>query len=253
MTSKTILITGASQGLGAALVNAYARPNTHLILIARNIVLLKQMALLAAAAGATVQIGAIDVRDAPKLAQFIVNQDKHTPIDLVIANAGVGGTLEPDWQPESPNITEAIFATNLQGTLNTISPLIEQMIARKQGQIAIVSSLAGLRGLPQSPSYCAAKAALITYGQSLRAWLSRYHIQVNVILPGFVKTAMSDELPEPKPFLLSADKAAYIIKKQLTKNKAQICFPWQLYMLSKLMYCMPSKLVDKVLNQFKVA
>lgn len=77
----------------------------------------------------------------------------------------------------------------------------------------MMGSIAGLRGLPQSPSYCASKAALHVYGQSLRAWLIRYQIHVNVICPGYIKTDMSDKLTGPKPFLISSEKAAKIIQK----------------------------------------
>ena len=124
-------------------------------------------------------------------------------------------------------------------------------MARKSGQIALMSSLAGWRGMPQSPSYCASKAAVLMYGQSLRSWLARYHIKVTVISPGYIKTDMSDRLIGPKPFLISAEKAARLIQQGLIKNKACVAFPWQLRVLTTLAKILPSRLVDAILNQFE--
>lgn len=128
---------------------------------------------------------------------------------------------------------------------------MNRMIARRQGQLVMMSSLAGLRGLPQSPSYCASKAAILVYGQSLRSWLARYQVQVHVICPGYIETDMSQRLQGPKPFLVSCEKAAYLIQRGLKKNKACIAFPWQLVALTKLARLLPSKPVDVVLNCFE--
>ncbi len=111
-------------------------------------------------------------------------------------------------------------------------------------------SIAGFRGLPQSPSYCASKAALYAYGQSLRVWLKRYKIQVSVICPGFVKTDLADKLSGYKPFLISPEKASRIIYKGLLKNKARIIFPWPLYLLVKISLWLPEKPVNAVLKSF---
>lgn len=251
MAKKTIVITGANRGIGRQLALAYAAPEVNLILIAR------QRAQLAAVADECQQQGAkaffeiFDIREAAPLNDYLLTIDKEMPVDLVIANAGVSSTLQPDWQQETPADLEQTFAINWQGTINTINPLIKPMIQRNNGQIAIMSSLAGLRGLPQSPGYCASKAALHVYGQSLRAWLSRYQVQVSVVFPGYIKTQMSDKLTGPKPFLLSSEKAAKIIQKGLSKNKANIAFPWQLHWLMRLAGALPGKVVDTVLNRFE--
>lgn len=249
--SPTVLITGASRGIGQQLAYQYAMFQCHLILIARDPQLLKITADKCEALGARTTCKAIDVRDAVALRTFIMDIDNTYPIDLCIANAGVSSTLQSHWQPEKDEDIENVLLTNVHGTFNTIQPLIKKMIARKQGQLAIVSSIAGFRGLPQSPSYSASKAAIRIYGQSLRAWLSRYDVKVNVICPGFVKTDMSDPLTGPKPFLLTSEQAAKKIKRGLEKNKPSITFPWQLNWMSQLAYISPSNLVDKVLNWFE--
>lgn len=251
MDKRTILITGASRGIGQQLALRYANPHTHLILVARDHDRLNAVASSCQQLGAESITAYIDVRDAVKLKQFILEIDQVTPIDLVIANAGIASTLQPGWQGEQEDAIHQVFTSNIQGTINTIHPLISRMISRKKGQIVLMSSLAGLRGLPQSPSYCASKAAIHIYGQSLRAWLSRYHIKVNVISPGYIKTEMSDRLTGPKPFLISSEKAARIIQKGLIKNKAHIAFPWPLWLLTSLARVFPENFINMILNQFE--
>lgn len=251
MHSQTIVITGANRGIGRQLALRYAKPQNRLILIARQAEKLAEVAHLCKANGAEVVQKAIDVRDASSLKEFLLATDDESPIDLIIANAGIAKTLGPNWEEESEDDLYQNFSINLQGSLNTIQPLLQRMIARKRGQIALMSSIAALRGLPHSPSYCASKAALHVYGQSLRSWLSRYNVKVSVIFPGYIKTDMSDRLVGPKPFLLSSEQASRIIVRGLNNNKAKIAFPWQLHWLMKLAGILPSSMVDKVLNRFE--
>lgn len=248
---KTILITGANRGIGLQLALSYAAPDVNLILIARNETTLKETVLQCQRRGATTFYAAIDVRDALPLKTFILEMDKKNPVDLIIANAGVSATLQPNWQQESIHDTDRVFQTNVNGTMNTINPLIHSMISRKTGQIAIMSSLAAWRGMPQSPSYSSSKAAILVYGQSLRSWLARYHIKANVICPGYIKTDMSNRLNGPKPFLVSSEKAAHLIQHGLRKNKACIAFPWPLRLLTTLSTRLPARMVDGILNQFE--
>lgn len=249
MDSKTIVITGANRGIGEQLALRYAVPGNHLILIARQQTPLKRVAAACETRGAKVTQAVLDIREAEQVAEFLLRLDAQSPIDLIIANAGVAATLQPNWTAETSLGLQHNFSINLQGTLNTITPLITRMIARQQGQIALMGSIAGLRGLPQSPSYSASKAAVHIYGQALRAWLSRYHVKVNVIIPGYVKTEMSDRLTGPKPLRMSSAKVAKIIQRGLDKNKAYIAFPKSLYWLTRITNLLPSGLVDRILNQ----
>ena len=248
---RSILITGASRGIGQQLALQYAAPNVHLILVARDADRLQETAERCQALGASTIYEPIDICNAEAIKAFVELMDQQMPIDLVIANAGVSSTLQPNWQPETKENIDRAFAVNVQGTLNTVNPLIERMIARNSGQIVLMSSMAGLRGLPQSPSYSASKAALLMYGQSLRGWLARYHIKVNVVCPGYIKTDMSDRLVGPKPFLMSREKAASTIQRGLMKNKPCIAFPWPLRVLTQLAYILPARPVNAILNCFE--
>lgn len=245
---KTILITGANRGIGEQLAYCYAAPDVNLILIARQVEKLSQVAKHCQALGANTICKTIDIREADLLKEFILDIDNEMPIDLLIANAGVSTSLQPHWQPETEDDVRRTFEINLHGTLNTINPLISRMILRKKGQIAIISSIAGLRGFPHSPSYCASKAAIRIYGESIRSWLTRYDVQVSIICPGFVKTEMSDRLSGDKPFLISSEKAAQIIQRGLKKNKRYIIFPWQLYLVNQLAGLLPQRLLDVIMN-----
>jgi len=248
---QTILITGASQGIGAELALLYAKKNVNLILVARNLLKLEQIKERCLQRGAQVITKSIDIANARQLSEFINDVDNQMPIDLVIANAGVANTLRPDWQQEEKLESDYVMQVNVLGTWNTLDPVMKKMINRKRGQIALMSSLAGLRGLPHSPTYSASKAALYSYGQSLRSWLKRYNIQVSIICPGYVQSSMSNQLEGPKPFLMTSKKAAQIIKKGLSKNKPCIAFPKSLYYVTKLSNYVPVFFVDFILNRYE--
>jgi short-subunit dehydrogenase len=251
MPNRNILITGASRGIGKQLALRYAATDSQLILVARNYELLREVSQQCRQRGATVIFEALDVRDASAAKSFMLQIDKTMPIDLVIANAGVSSMLQKGWQPELEEEQQLSFAVNLQGALNIVNPLIDRMIMRRKGHVAFTSSLAGFRGLPQSPSYCAAKGAIHIYGQALASWLKRYNINVSVIYPGYVKTDMSDRLSGPKPFMLSSEQAAELIQKGLDKKRRQIIFPWQLYILLKLARVLPIGIADMIIHRFE--
>jgi len=239
-----ILITGASSGLGAALALEYASPALRLSLHGRNTERLEQIAAQARKQGAEVFTYIGDIVEAGTLSAWIKSCDKETAIDLVIANAGISaGTAKG---AESAEQVKAIFDTNVTGTFNTLHPIISIMSKRKHGQIAIVSSLAGFRGLPGAPAYCASKAAVRVYGEGLRSELARYNVQVNVICPGFIKTPMTDANPFSMPFLMSAERAAKIIRKGLSNNQARIAFPWIMYAGVNFLMMMPQILIDLI-------
>ncbi len=246
---KTILITGATGGIGQALATCYATKHTQLILTGRNEEKLAEITVLCEKKGAKVIANALDICNQTDFIQWISEIDKKYPIDLVIANAGINSTIASKNVEDNFEATKKVFDTNTYGVLATITPLIKRMKQQKQGQIAIISSLAAYRGLPQSAAYCASKAAIKVYGESLRAYLAVYNIKVNVVCPGFVKSAMSDSWSGPKPFMISATKAAKIIKKGLAKNKGRIAFPTVLSLPTWLATLLPNRLIDFILRK----
>ncbi len=237
----SILITGASGGLGAALARAYAAPGVFLALTGRNEARLEAAAESCRGHGAEVATAGIDVVDAAALAAWIVEIDERHPLDLVIANAGIsGGTAGGEGAAQ----TRLIFAVNVDGALNTVLPAIPRMQARRRGQIALMSSLAAFRALPGSPAYSASKAAVRFWGEALRGVLARDGIGVSVICPGYVRTPMTDINPYPMPMLMDAGAAAARIKRRLARNRARIAFPLPMYALVWLLGALPPALTD---------
>ncbi|HIO97718.1 MAG TPA: SDR family NAD(P)-dependent oxidoreductase [Leucothrix sp.] len=249
-TRKNILITGASAGIGEALAKRYASEFTHLILIARNIERLQQVSDTCKLSGSLVTYYPLDITDTAQLQKTIVQVDKETPIDLIICNAGTTNSIGNNGEAETWDDICRIIDTNLYGVLASLNPLISRMQQRKQGQIGIVSSLAAYRGMPVTPSYCASKAAVKSYGEALRGWLVDDNIKVSVICPGFVESELSAQFHGDKPMMISPDKAAGIIIKGLNKNKANISFPFPLNLGMWFLAVLPAGLSDWVMKQF---
>jgi short-subunit dehydrogenase len=236
---KNILITGASAGLGSELAQAYAAPGVLLALIGRNAERLDAVGNRCREQGAEVITASIDVTELDRLSAWIADFDRTHPLDLVIANAGVSSTISGLQAGESWANIRQVFDTNLYGTLATIFPAIEAMRARGHGQIAMMSSLGAYVGMPISPAYNASKAAIKVWGEGLRGWLAPQGVGVTVVCPGFVKSAMSDAYPGPRPFLVPADKAAAIIKAGLARNPARIAFPFPLVLAMWFLSLLP--------------
>lgn len=243
---RSIVLTGASSGIGAALAVTLARPGRSLLLMGRDGGRLAGVAEAVRARGADAATAAVPVTDAAAMAETLARRDASHPVDLLIANAGVtSGRIPPDG-PEPPGQARWIVTTNLIGMLNTVEPLLPAMLARRAGHIALVSSMAALRPQADEPSYSAAKAGVRAYGIALRAWLRGQGIAVTVICPGFVTSPMSARHVGPKPFEISAERAAAIIARGLARRRAEILFPWQLHLLVRLGNLLPPVLADRI-------
>lgn len=247
----TVVITGASSGIGQALALRYARDRATIGLIGRDQARLQNVAAECRSRGANVRSGEIDVRDRPELMRWLEAFDTATPIDLLIANAGVMEGTPPGGQIEPPDAAYTLIQTNVLGTLNTVQPLLPKMMARGRGQIAIVSSIAGFIPLPNSPSYCASKAAVLNYGLALRALLHPYGIGVSVICPGYVTTPMMLRESGPKPFAVPADKAADLICRGLDRNQAVIAFPFFFALVTRIGGLLPDRLRRWTMRPFR--
>jgi len=240
---RSILITGASSGIGAALARAYAAPDVALALTGRAADRLAAVADDCRRRGARVTTGQVDVTDCAALAGFIAAADREAPLDLVIANAGIDGSEESGHARYYRTME-----VNVTGVLNTVLPAIDLMRPRGRGQIALMSSLAGLRGLPPAPAYSASKAAVRTLGEALRGRLRPAGLEVCVLVPGFVVSALTAGSKLPMPFMWSAEKAAAHIVRRLARNQGRIAFPWQLYTVTWLLAAMPQAWADRLLG-----
>src|SRR5215467_12341303 len=245
---KHIVITGASSGIGAALARVYSASGRRLSLIGRNPDRLEAAASDARARGGDVDVYVADVTDPSAIERVLTTCDRRQPVDLLIASAGIGGraSLAPD-SGEPGDVARQILMTNTLGVINTVTPLLPRFVARRHGQIAIVSSLAGLVSLPACPAYCASKAAARAYGAALRGLLAPSGVAVSVVCPGFVDTPMSASLPFRPPFLWTADRAARYVARALARGRREILFPWPLAIAVRMLAILPSALTDRVL------
>ena len=243
---KVIAITGASSGLGAELARAYAAQGITLYLAGRDAKRLESVAKDCKNKGAHVQITVNDVTNGVDIDRWLQEADQKTPVDMVIANAGVSaGTLGG----EDVTQVRTLFSTNIDGVINTIHPLIEPMSARRRGQLVIISSIAGLLALPSSPAYCASKAAVTTYGDALRGVLARQGVGVTVVTPGYIQTPMTDVNNYPMPGLKTAQDAAALIRQRLKKNPARIAFPGWFYGFVRFISLLPLPMRMALLNR----
>lgn len=250
---KNILITGASSGIGKSLALHYAAPGVTLYLSGRDEARLNAVMSAAQACGAAVEVCTVNVTDAAGMGAWIAASDDATPLDLVIANAGISGGTGGDHgetlRYEPPAQARRIFDVNLGGVLNTIEPALPRMVGRGTGQIAIIASLAAYRGWPGAPAYSASKGAVRFYGEALRGSLRGTGVSVNVVMPGFVKSRMTDANDFPMPFLMDAARAAEIIAAGLARDKGRIVFPFLLHIGAWMGSVLPDWLAQKILGK----
>ena len=246
---KSILITGASSGIGEALALYYARPGVFLALSGRNEDRLLSVASVCRAKGAEVDIAVLPVTDQGHMEDWITDIDDKHPLDLVIANAGISGGTGGVMNGEPISQARVIFDVNVTGVLNTVGPALPRMIARGRGQIAMMASLAAFRGFPGAPAYSASKGAVRFYGEALRGAVHGTGVKINVVCPGFVRSRMTAANDFPMPFLMSAEKAAIIIANKLALDRGRIAFPWPVHASSWLLSVLPDFIVQSLLRR----
>lgn len=247
MAPAAILITGASSGLGEALARAYAAPGVRLVLLGRDTARLEAVADAVRALGATAETTAVDVTDRAAMAAAVTAADEDGPLDLVIANAGIGpgGAEGADAAAKG----RRILAVNLDGVLNTVDPIRPRMAARGAGQIALMSSLAGFHGFPGMGPYTASKAAVRVYGEALRVELRRRGVRVSVICPGFIRTPLTDGAKFPMPMLMEVADAVAAIRRGLARDRPMIAFPWPVHAGIRMLAALPAAWADALIRR----
>lgn len=241
---KSILITGASSGIGEALAEYYAAEGVVLSLSGRNQERLAEVAEKCRSKGADVSTDNIDVRDQSAMAAWIERVDDSHPIDLIIANAGVSSDTSGGAESEAKK--KLIREINITGVANTIDPILSRMAARKSGQIVLMASLAAFRGLPSGPAYSASKAWVKSWGEALRGRLWRVNVGVSVVCPGFVRSRITDHNQFSMPLFMETDTAARIIAQGVARNKGLIAFPFRMYALMWLLSALPPSWADRL-------
>jgi short-subunit dehydrogenase len=247
---KTILLTGASGGIGLALSRQLAREKVNLALLARREHILRQLAEELKDSGSVILPVKCDVANKDETARACREiQARFGHVDIAIFNSGLGNRAAVD--DFRVDIAREVFDVNVFGLLNFAGELLPNFIKRKEGMIVGVSSLADCRGLPKNRFYSASKAALTSLLESLRVELKEHGVKVITVKPGFVKTPMTERARYPKPFLMSAEKAAAIIIKGMKKEKSVIQFPLPIVLAAKLVRAMPGFLYERIAARIK--
>jgi short-subunit dehydrogenase len=246
--NQAAVITGASSGIGWALAEELARKGCLLGLIARRRDLLEELAGKLRGTGSVVEVAAADVADRDKLLQaFSELRQRLGPVDLLIANAGVNTptALEP-W--DGPGQLH-LFRVNLFGVIVSIEAVLPEMLSRRAGRIAAVSSLGGDCGVPPFGAYCASKAALNTYMEALRSQVRGRGVTVTTLCPGFVRTPMVDIVDRPMRFMLEPHVAARQMVRAIERGKAVYRFPVASSLFMRLVHVLPDWVIARAIDE----
>jgi NAD(P)-dependent dehydrogenase (short-subunit alcohol dehydrogenase family) len=238
-----VFITGASSGIGAELARAYAAQGAALGLVARRRDALDQLAASLPDPGAH-RVYALDVTDHAALARAAADFIAGGGADIVIACAGIShGTLTE--RAEDLPVFDAVFATNVNATVATFAPFIEPMKAAGGARRLVgIGSVAGIRGMLGAGAYCASKAAVHSYCESLRLELKRHGIRVVTIAPGYIDTPMTRHNRFPMPFLMPAGRFAACALRAIARGDSYRVIPWQMGVVAKLLRLLPNALFD---------
>jgi len=241
---KSILITGASSGIGRALAFEFSRRGYALGLSARRLELLESLRDELGGEN-QVAIAKLDVADLERVPEVLHKiADQLGGVQIVIANAGVGERSYPG--EGTFHLDSKVIEINVLGAMATIDAGTEILKKEGGGQIVGISSVAGFRGLSTTPAYSASKAALSTYMEGIRNNLKQHKIAVTVLNPGFIDTPINSHR-KSRPFLISAEKGARLMADMIEKKVWSSTVPvWPWALITKLMRLLPERLWSKI-------
>jgi short-subunit dehydrogenase len=244
--ARLVLITGASSGLGQALALHYARQGWQLALVARRSEAIESWLSPHRISVDRYQIYSIDVADPQAMLRMAQDCMARQGVpDVVIANAGISIGVDSS-VPEDMAVMARILATNVMGTAATLGPFIPAMVARGSGTLVGIGSVAGIRGLPGHGGYCASKAAVISYCESLRGELRGSGVKVVTICPGYIDTPLTQNNGYSMPFLMQADVFAEKAFSAIQSGSSYRVIPWQMGVVAKVLRLLPNALFDKL-------
>lgn len=240
---KTVMVTGASSGIGRGVAVELARRGARLGLVARRTETLQEIVSEIESLGGQALVLPGDVQDAHAVRAAADRvREEFGVIDVLIANAGIGSTIDAAELRASE--VAGVINVNVIGAANSVAAVVPEMVARGRGQLVVISSLAAYRGLPKSAAYCASKAAVSAFFESLRLDLQPRGIDVTIIHPGFIKTPLTAGRHAQMPFLMELDVAVEKILRAIEKKKKSYAFPWQLASIVRAGMIMPTAMYD---------
>lgn len=249
LRSPTVIITGASTGIGYALALVLAQNGYDLGLLARRLPLLQELKekIEKGAPQSKIFIVECDVTDDIQCRDAVGELSRQLGrLDLFIANAGIG-IETPAWKDSWGDIKK-IMAVNVMGAIGSLEIAKNIMLQQGSGHLVGLSSVAAVRGFPQSSAYCASKAALTSYLESIRLDLKSYGIRVTSIHPGYINTPMTEK-NHSLPFVISASTAAELIFKAIQSQKSRVLIPWQMKIFYPFLKYLPNGLYDFIFTR----
>ena len=247
MTAPLVFITGASSGIGQALALQYYRAGYRLALVARRTSEMKTWASAEGINPDSYEIYSADVAviDSIVAAGQACLARQGLP-DVVIANAGISVGIDTAIRADI-DVMARTFATNNIGMAATFQPFVDAMAQRRSGTLVGIGSVAGIRGLPGHGAYCASKAAVISYCESLRGEMRVHGVRVVTISPGYIDTPLTRHNRYKMPFLMQPNQFAQHAYQAITAGVSYRVIPWQMGAVAKLMRLLPNGLFDKLL------
>ena len=246
--SRLAFITGASSGIGQALALRCYHQGYDLALSARRVEEIERWAAAAGLARDRFRIYQADVVQTDQIvragADCIAAQGLP---DIVVANAGISVAVDTARQADIDAVARSM-ATNVTGLAATFQPFVAPMRARGSGRLVGIASVAGIRGLPGHAAYCASKAAVIAYCESLRGEMNAHSVRVVTIVPGYIDTPLTRKNRYPMPFLMPADAFAAKALSAIEAGRSYCVLPWQMGIVAKLLRLLPNPLLDRALR-----
>ena len=247
MTQPLVFITGASSGIGQALAHRYHQAGFRLALVARRTSEVKTWAGAQGISPDSYEIYSADVSVTDSI--VAAGRDciaRQGVPDVVIANAGISVGMDTAVLSDI-DVMARTFATNNIGMAATFQPFVDAMVQRGSGTLVGIGSVAGIRGLPGHGAYCASKAAVISYCESLRGELRPYGVRVVTVSPGYIDTPLTQQNRYSMPFLMQPADFADRAFRTIQAGVSYRVIPWQMGVVAKLLRMLPNPLFDKML------
>jgi short-subunit dehydrogenase len=242
-----VFITGASSGIGQALAARYARGGYRLALVARRVAEVQTWAAAQGLDASRWAVYAADVRNITSITEAGRRclAEQGLP-DVVIANAGISVGMDTA-EFDDLEVMRATFETNNLGMAATFQPFVQAMCQRGSGRLVGIASVAGIRGLPGHGAYCASKAAVISYCESLRGECRPHGVKVVTLGPGYIDTPLTRQNRYGMPFLMQPEAFAEQAWRAIEAGVSYRVIPWQMGVVAKLLRLLPNALFDRLL------